>query len=101
MSNQQIKIGLVALALSVIMVFAAALPAVYALTPSSVYETRGHKTDSFPGGQHICGEQLCTASMWSMMKNTLHKAQSDPNKCAELKGWKYCTERVIAPKTSK
>jgi hypothetical protein len=48
MSNQQIKIGLVALAFSTIMVFAATLPAVNALTPSSVYERYSQKTDRFP-----------------------------------------------------
>jgi len=102
MSNQQVKIGLVALALSAIMVFAAtALPAVNALTPSTVYDTRGHKTDRFPGGQHICGEKLCSVGEWAMMKNSLHKAQGDPNKCAELKGWKYCGEPINVPKTSK
>lgn len=48
MSNQQLKIGFVALVLSALMVFAAtALPAVNALTPSTVFDTRGHKTVDF------------------------------------------------------
>ncbi|MDE1842085.1 MAG: hypothetical protein KGH95_00380, partial [Thaumarchaeota archaeon] len=77
MSNQQIKIGLVALALSTIMVFAAALPAVNALTPSTVYERFSQKTDRFPGGQHICGESLCSPDNWAKMKQTLQNAQHD------------------------
>ena len=102
MSNQQVKLGLVALALSAIMVFAtAALPAVNALTPSTVYDTRGHKTDRFPGGQHICGETLCTADQWAKMKNALHIAQHNPNYCKELKGWMFCGQSIVASKTSK
>lgn len=100
MSNQQLKIGLVALALSAIMVFAAALPAVNALTPSTVYERFSHKTDKFPGGQHICGDHLCSADDWAKMKKSLHVAERDPGKCKELKGWKYCGESTIAPKTT-
>ncbi len=100
MSNQQIKIGLVALALSTIMVFAAALPAVNALTPSTVYERFSQKTDRFPGGQHICGESLCSPDNWAKMKQVLQFAQHDPNKCSELKGWKYCGEPTMVPKTS-
>lgn len=100
MSNQQIKIGLVALALSAIMVFAAALPAVNALTPSTVYERYSQKTDRFPGGQHICGDTLCSPDSWSKMKQTLLMAQHDPTKCAELRGWMYCGEPTMMPKTS-
>ena len=101
MSNQQVKLGLVVLALSAIMVFAAAIPAVNALTPSTVYNDRGHKTDRFPGGQHICGETLCSPDQWSKMKNLLRVAQSDPDRCKELKGWMYCGEPIVEPKTSK
>jgi Spy/CpxP family protein refolding chaperone len=102
MSNQQAKLGLVALVLSAIMVFAsAALPAVNALTPSTIYDTRNHKTDRFPGGQHICGETLCTADQWAKMKYALHVAQRDPSRCLELKGWMYCGEPIVIPKTSK
>jgi hypothetical protein len=100
MSNQQIKIGLVALALSTIMVFAATLPAVNALTPSTVYDRFSQKTDRFPGGQHICGESLCSPDSWAKMKQTLHVAQRDPSKCNELRGWMYCGESTIIPKTS-
>ena len=100
MSNQQIKIGLVALALSTIMVFAAALPAVNALTPSTVYERFSQKTDRFPGGQHICGESLCSPDNWAKMKQILQNAQHDPSKCSELRGWKYCGQITIIPKTS-
>jgi hypothetical protein len=101
MSNQQLKIGLVALALSAIMVFAAAaLPAVNALTPSTVYERYSQKTDRFPGGQHICGDHLCSSTDWAKMKNALAIAQRDPGNCKELRGWMYCGEPTIAPKTS-
>lgn len=101
MSNQHIKIGLVALALSTIMVFAAALPAVSALTPSTVYERYSQKTDRFPGGQHICGDTLCSPDSWAKMKQALHMAQRDPNKCGELKGWMYCgAPTMTMPKSS-
>lgn len=100
MSNQQIKIGLVALAFSTIMVFAATLPAVNALTPSSVYERYSQKTDRFPGGQHICGETLCSPDSWAKMKQSLHIAQRDPSKCSELRGWMYCGEPTLTPKSS-
>ena len=102
MSNQQLKLGLASLALTAIMVFAvAALPVVNALTPSTIYDTRNHKTDRFPGGQHICGETLCTPDQWAKMKYSLHVAQRDPNKCKELEGWMYCGEPIVVPKTTK
>jgi len=100
MSSQQIKVGLVALALTATLVFAAALPAVNALTPSTVYDRYSVKTDRFPGGQHICGEKLCSPDDWAKMKNSLHAAQRDPNLCNELKGWKYCGEPIVVPKSS-
>lgn len=100
MSNQQIKIGLVALALSTIMVFAATLPAVNALTPSSVYSRLSQEPDRYAGGQHVCGESLCSPGSWAKMKQTLHVAQHDPNKCSELRGWMYCGEPTITPKNS-
>ena len=91
MSNQQLKMGFVAMALSALMIFAAtALPAVNALTPSTVYDTRGHKTDRFPGGQHICGDKLCSADDWAKMKNALFKAQRNNSLCHELKVLEYC-----------
>lgn len=100
MSNQQIKIGLVALVLSIVLVFAAALPAVNALTPSSVYDRFQQKTDRFPGGQHICGEKLCSADDWAKMKNKLHVAQRNPDACQELKGWIYCGQPTVIPRNS-
>ena len=101
MSNQQLKIGLVALVLSAIMVFAsAALPAVNALTPSTVYERYSQKTDRFPGGQHICGDHLCSATDWAKMKHALAVAQRDPNKCKELKGWMTCGLPEVSGKSS-
>jgi hypothetical protein len=99
MSKQQLKIGLVALALSAIMVFAAALPAVNALTPSSVYDRYSQKTDRFPGGQHICGDKLCSSGDWAKMKHALQLAQRDPNKCKELRGWMYCGQPTTTTTT--
>ena len=100
MSNQQIKVGLVALVLSLVLVFAAALPAVNALTPSTVYDRYQQKTDRFPGGQHICGEKLCSADDWAKMKKKLHTAQRNPDTCPELKAWEICGQPSVAPKTS-
>lgn len=100
MSNQQIKIGLVALVFSVVLVFAAALPAVNALTPSTVYSRYQQKTDLYPGGQHICGEKICSANEWAKMKTNLHAAQRNPNACPQLKGWQPCGIPTAVPKTS-
>ncbi len=97
MSNQQIKIGLVALALSTIMVFAVAIPAASALTPSTVYAKYSQKTDRIPGGQHICGQTLCSPDSWSKMNQKLLDSQRDPSKCSnELKGWMYCTQPTMS-----
>jgi hypothetical protein len=100
MSNQQIKVGLVALVLSVVLVFAAALPAVNALTPSTVYDRYQQKTDRFPGGQHICGEKLCSPNDWNKMKINLHSAQRNPDACPQLKGWQPCGLQSSIPKTT-
>jgi len=100
MSNQHTKLGLVALTLAVIMVFAAALPAVNALTPSTIYGRYSQKTDSYPGGQHVCGEKLCAPDQWAKMKKALHVAQRDPDHCKELIGWMYCGQPIVVPKTT-
>ena len=102
MSNQQIKIGLVALALVTVMVFATTLPAVNALTPSTVYPKYSQKTDRTAGGQHICGQTLCSPDSWSKMSQKLLDAQRDPSKCSDaLKGWMYCTQPSMSmPKNS-
>lgn len=100
MFNQQSKSVLVALVLSAIVVLAVALPAANALTPSTVYGRYQQKTDLYPGGQHICGEKLCSAQEWSAMKKQLDTAQSSPTKCSELKAWMYCGQPMKATKTS-
>lgn len=101
MSNQQMKVVMVALVLSVVLVFAsAALPAVNALTPSTVYDRYQQKTDRFPGGQHICGEKLCSPQEWSNMKTKLQKAQRNPDTCPQLKAWEICGQPSAVPKTS-
>ena len=100
MSSQQYRIGLVALTLVAVLVFAAALPAVSALTPSTVYGRYQQKTDRFPGGQHICGESLCAPDQWAKMKNFLHVAQRDPNVCPQLRDWIACNQPATSPNTS-
>ncbi len=100
MFNQQSKSVLVAIVLSAIVVLAVTLPAANALTPSTVYGRYQQKTDLYPGGQHICGEKLCSAQEWSAMKKQLHSAQSNPSKCTELKAWMYCGQSITTPKTS-
>jgi len=99
MSNQQVKLGLVAFVLVAILVFAAALPAVNALTPSTIYGRYQQKTDRFPGGQHICGDKLCSPDQWAKMKNDLRRAQGDPTKCPQLRAWIPCNEAAVT-KTS-
>jgi Spy/CpxP family protein refolding chaperone len=101
MSNQQVRLGLVAFVLVAILVFAAALPAVSALTPSTIYGRYQQKTDRFPGGQHICGDKLCSPDQWAKMKNDLRKAQSDSMRCPQLRAWVSCNEQIAAPNTSK
>ena len=102
MSSQQYKIGLVALTLVAVLVFAATLPAVSALTPSTVYPRYQQKTDSRPGGQHVCGEKLCAPDQWSKMKIDLRKAQRDYNTCTQLRAWIPCNEQpIVTPNTSK
>ena len=100
MSSQQYKIGLVALTLVAVLVFAATLPAVSALTPSTVYPRYQQKTDSRPGGQHVCGEKLCAPDQWSKMKNDLHKAQRNSDVCTQLRAWIPCNQPTPVTNTS-
>lgn len=91
MVNQKLHIGLTAVMLSSIMVFAVALPAASALTPRDFqYLNDNHKTERFPGGQHVCGDHLCSAADWGKMKQALRAAQRDPSTCPQLKDWKAC-----------
>lgn len=101
MSNQQVKLGLVAFVLVAILVFAAALPAVSALTPSTIYGRYSQKTDRFPGGQHVCGDKLCSPDQWAKMKTSLRQSQGDNTKCPQLRAWVSCNEAIATPKTSK
>ena len=100
MSNQQNKIGILAAVLTVAIVFAATLPAVNALTPSNVYGRYQQKTDLYPGGQHICGQKLCSPQEWANMKTKLHQAQRNPDICQQLKSWETCGQPSAVPKTS-
>jgi hypothetical protein len=91
MANQKLHVGLIAVALSSIMVFAVALPAANALTPRDFqYLQDNHKTEMYPGGQHVCGDHLCSADDWGKMKQALRTAQRDPSTCTQLKEWKPC-----------
>jgi hypothetical protein len=91
MVNQKLHIGLIALALTSILVLAVALPAANALTPRNFqYFNDNHKTDRFPGGPYVCGDKVCSADEWSKMKQDLRKAQRDPTACTQLKNWMPC-----------
>ncbi len=91
MVNRKLYFGLTAVVLSSIMVFAVALPAANALTPRDFqYLNDNHKTERFPGGQHVCGDHLCSADEWSKMKQALRAAQRNPAECEQLKEWKPC-----------
>ncbi len=92
MLNQKLRFGLAAVAVSALMIYAVAVPSASALTPRDfVYLQDNHKTDRFPGGQHVCGDHLCTPQEWSNMKHALNVAQRMPGECAELKQWIACT----------
>ncbi len=91
MLNQKLRFGLAAVALSALIVYAVAIPSASALEPRNFqYLNDNHKTDRFPGGQHVCGDHLCTPQEWSAMKANLGKAQRDPSACPELKKWEPC-----------
>ena len=91
MLNQKLPIGLIAVALSSILIFAVALPAANALTPRNFqYFDDNHKTDRFFGPPYVCGDHICTADEWSAMKQDLRKAQRDSTSCSQLKDWRIC-----------
>ncbi len=92
MLNQKLRFGLTAVALSALVIVAVAVPSASALTPRDFqYLQDNHKTDRFPGGQHICGAHLCSPQQWSDMKSALGNAQRNPGQCASLKQWEACT----------
>ncbi len=102
MSEHPIKIGLVAVALSSLMIFALSLPAASALTPRDLsILPDNHTTDRFSGGQRICGDHICSDWQWSHMKNLLHRAQSNAGICAILESWHWCGETVNQPTNTK
>ena len=91
MLNQKLRFGLAAVALSALIVYAVAIPSASALEPRNFqYLNDNHKTDRFPGGQHICGDHLCTPQEWSAMKQALGNAQRNPSECTALKQWQAC-----------
>ncbi len=91
MLNQKVRFGMAAVALSALVIYAFAIPSASALTPRDFkYLQDNHKTDRFPGGQHVCGDHLCSAEEWGMMKQSLRAAQRMPGECSELKQWEAC-----------
>lgn len=91
MLNQKLRFGLAAVALSALVIYAVAVPSASALTPRDFqYLNDNHKTDRFPGGQHVCGDHLCTPQEWSSMKQAIGSAQRNPSECSELKQWQAC-----------
>ncbi|MDE1763503.1 MAG: hypothetical protein KGH88_04565 [Thaumarchaeota archaeon] len=91
MLNQKLRFGLTAVALSALVIYAVAIPSASALTPRDFqYLNDNHKTDRFPGGQHVCGDHLCTPQEWSAMKQSLGTAQRNPGECSQLKQWEAC-----------
>ncbi|HKU33517.1 MAG TPA: hypothetical protein VJR22_06700 [Candidatus Nitrosotalea sp.] len=91
MLNQKLRFGLAAVALSALVIYAVAVPSASALTPRDFqYLNDNHKTDRFPGGQHVCGDHLCTPQEWSAMKQAIGSAQRNPSECSELKQWQAC-----------
>lgn len=91
MLNHKVRFGLAAVALSALVVYAVAIPSAMALEPRDFkYLNDNHKTDRFPGGQHVCGDHLCTPAEWGAMKLALGAAQRNPGECNELKQWQAC-----------
>jgi len=91
MLNQKLRFGLAAVALSALVIYAVAVPSASALTPRDFqYLNDNHKTDRFPGGQHVYGDNLCSPQEWPTMKQSLGSAQRNPSECSELKQWQAC-----------
>ena len=91
MLDKRLQYGLAALAITVLMVYAVAVHSASALTPRDFqYLQDNHKTDRFPGGQHVCGDHLCSPQEWSAMKQALDTAQRNPSECSSLKEWRAC-----------
>ena len=91
MLNQKARYGLAVAALSALVIYAVAIPSASALEPRDFkYLQDNHKTDRFPGGQHVCGDHLCTPQEWGSMKYALGKAQRVTGTCDELKKWQPC-----------
>lgn len=92
MVNQKLHIGLVALALSSIVVLAVALPAANALTPRNFqYFNDNHVTATYQSsGPYVCGDKVCSADEWSKMRQDLRAAQRDQTACPQLKSWEAC-----------
>jgi hypothetical protein len=93
MLKQKLRFGLAVAALLSVMIWIVAVPSVSALTPRDfTYQEDAHKTDRFPGGQYICGDQLCTPHQWSAMNQAIGASQHNPNIClSSLKQWEACT----------
>ncbi|MGI0046963.1 MAG: hypothetical protein ACREBB_07230 [Nitrosotalea sp.] len=92
MLNQKLRFGLAAAMLSVIVIYAIAVPSASALTPRDFqYLNDNHVTDRSSGGQHVCGNSLCTPQQWSAMQQAIGAAQRGSGECSSLKQWEACT----------
>jgi len=92
MVNQKLHIGLIAVALSSIVVLAVALPDANALTPRNFqYYNNNHVTATYQGsGPYVCGDKVCSSDEWSKMRHDLRVAQRDLTTCPQLKEWMAC-----------
>jgi hypothetical protein len=85
------RFELVAIILSLTIIFSVTLPAVSALTPRDVSIIKDYIiTDKYAGGQRVCGDHLCSASEWNAMKHALQTHIHKSITCQDLKKWKAC-----------
>lgn len=82
--------GLLAMAISSIVVLSVTLPAAYALTQRDNFDDN-HTTVRFLGGIKVCGDHLCKPGEYNKMLKALNDAQHKAAKCREaLKQGKKC-----------
>ncbi len=97
---QNNRLGLIAIVILLIMIFSVILPAANALTPRDISIIKDRiTTDRYPGGQRVCGDQLCTASEWAEMKHALQVHIHKSMTCEELKKWKVCKLELTKPQS--
>ncbi len=82
--------GLLAMAISSILVLSATLPAASALIQRTDFSDN-HTTARFLGGVKVCGEHLCKPGEYNKMLKAMFDAQLTAAKCREaLKQGKKC-----------